>query len=265
MAILYAPTVNANEPFPTCIEREPTKWQATQFIAIGHVVINIPQNSAKPKNRIPLIRRIQRQRPSAHNKPIFSVRRLELKSFFLRQCSPRHFLIRVECFQFNCTIFRYISDQQINFFKLNSRLAKQNATLFLLPATVTKQLLHRNCQNTQMSLKALAVRWRCARTKHSHLIEFCISHFSGTERCVPLLHLHGEIAGGAFVSALLKIVLLRVHIALVERTTAPMSTLSSTVACKRIGELSMVRRSCNSSGIVAANLRQHQVDRRLAK
>lgn len=37
-----------------------------------------------------------------------------------------------------------------------------------------------------------------------------------TERCFPVLYLHGEIAGGPFVSALLEIMLLCVHIAMAE-------------------------------------------------
>lgn len=45
---------------------------------------------------------------------------------------------------------------------------------------------------------------------------FSIFLIAVTQRCFPLFHLHGKIARGPPVSALLEIMLLRVHITLVE-------------------------------------------------
>lgn len=83
--------------------------------------------------------------------------------------------------------------------------------------------------------------------------------FSVAQRCVPLLHMYGKIAGGPFVSALLETMLLCVHIAMVERATAPVSALSGHTSRFRIGELPVVRGGGTAGGISAANLLEHQI------
>lgn len=76
-------------------------------------------------------------------------------------------------------------------------------------------------------------------------------------RCLPLLHLHGEALRSAPVSALLKALLLRLHLQMVDGEEAPMPSLPVPVKRLRAGQLSVVRGYCGAGGESAADMCQY--------
>lgn len=84
--------------------------------------------------------------------------------------------------------------------------------------------------------------------------------FLDTARCFPVLHMYGEAARGASVSALLQTVLLSVHLQVVDGAATPVSPLSGHAARERAGQLSVAGGGGRTGGEPTADLFEHSIE-----